>query len=76
MVLALMGLMVGGCDWKKKEMTKACKCMVRCLDEDFETPEEDTECRKRCKGKYYEGYAQGAEMARQIIEGYRDDCSL
>ena len=76
-LLALAGLAVSGCGWKKKEITRACECMVRCLnDREDETTEEEMKCQKRCKGKYYEGYPQGSQMAKQILEGYRADCSL
>ena len=76
-VMALMGLFVSGCDWKKKEAMAACQCMVDCADQiDMDSPDEMMGCQKKCRGAHYEGWDQGAQMAIQVLDGNRDDCSL
>jgi len=76
-VLALMGLMMSGCNWKKKEVILACQCMVDCVDQlRVDTPQEVMECKKVCRGAHYEGWDQGSQMAIQILDGNREDCSL
>ena len=76
-VLALMGLFASGCDWKKKEVILACQCMVDCMDQiEVDTPREEMQCQKECKGAHHEGWDQGSQMAIQVLDGNREDCSL
>jgi len=76
-ILALTGLFFGGCNWKKKEMILACQCMVDCMDQiEVDSPAEMMKCKKMCKGKHHEGWDQGSQMAIQVLDGERDDCSL
>jgi hypothetical protein len=74
--MALMGLFVGGCGWKKKAVIAACQCMVDCASEiSVDTPEEMMECKRECKGANYEGWDQGSQLAMQVLDGVREDCS-
>ncbi|MBM4372671.1 MAG: hypothetical protein FJ098_13505 [Deltaproteobacteria bacterium] len=75
-LVVLLGLGMAGCD-NKKDIMAACDCMVECMD-DFgnDTPQAEMQCQKECKGKFYEGFEQGAQMARQVLDGTREDCKL
>ncbi len=75
--LALAGLFVSGCNWKKKQAIAACQCMVDCATEiDVDTPDDMMECKRECKGANFEGWDQGSQMAMQVLDGVRDDCSF